>query len=275
MPEGIDNNPVAYDLVLELGWRAGHVDVTQWIRGYVQYRYGRSDPDIDGAWDLLLKTAYCRDNGGPEIVLCSTPATPAKPVTTWGSLKIGYDPAVFARAVALFARASARFADSETFRLDLIALRLQAGSNEALRISGNVDLAVKARDRASFEEASDSFLRLGRETDRLLDSDPFYRLQTYKDQAIRYGVTDREQQQCLRNAMMLVTYWGGDGPRANEDNDYAYKAWAGLMRSYSLKRWEAYFGFIRNAWDKGGAALPDYYSFEHDWVDRNSSVPTP
>ena len=48
MPEGIDNNPVAYDLVLELAWHSDHVDAAQWLEGYVAYRYGRTDPDISG-----------------------------------------------------------------------------------------------------------------------------------------------------------------------------------------------------------------------------------
>ncbi|HMD61801.1 MAG TPA: alpha-N-acetylglucosaminidase TIM-barrel domain-containing protein, partial [Opitutaceae bacterium] len=58
MPEGIDNNPVAYDLVLELAWRSDHVDAAKWLKGYVQYRYGRPDPDLEEAWALLLRTAY-------------------------------------------------------------------------------------------------------------------------------------------------------------------------------------------------------------------------
>jgi len=71
MPEGIANNPVVYDLVLELAWHREHVDVGPWLEGYVQYRYGRQDPDIGEAWALLLQTAYGDRNGGlAENVLC-------------------------------------------------------------------------------------------------------------------------------------------------------------------------------------------------------------
>ena len=196
-------------------------------------------------------------------------------MSTWGSLKIGYDPAEFARAVELFARARDRFRGIETYRLDLIALQVQAASNEALGISGRVDAALRQGNRDAFENASNAFLGLGREIDGRLDADPFYRLQTYRDQAIRYGTTPAERQSCLRNALTLVTYWGGSGTQANEDNDYAFKAWSGLMTSYYLKRWESYFQFIRASWDNPGAPRPDFYSWERDWVDRNSSGPVP
>jgi alpha-N-acetylglucosaminidase len=40
MPEGINNNPPDYDLMLELGWRKEHVDTKKWINDYAKYRYG-------------------------------------------------------------------------------------------------------------------------------------------------------------------------------------------------------------------------------------------
>lgn len=268
MPEGIDNNPVAYDLVLELAWRPEHVDAAKWLEGYVQYRYGRSDPDLDGAWALLLRTAYGNFNGGiPENVLCSRPKMPAGSVTTWGSLDIGYDPAVFARAVDLFARAGARFRDVETYRLDLVAFRTQVLSNEAWRVSSELASALGARNRAAFEEAAGRFLDLGRATDELLDTEAFYRLATYQAQALRYGSTPEERRNCLRNAMMLITYWGGNDRKLEEVHDYAYKAWAGMMRSYYLTRWRTYLDYRRSQWDGGSAPAPDFFAFEHKWVD--------
>lgn len=273
MPEGIDNNPVAYDLALELGWHGDHVNVADWIHGYVRYRYGSSDPDIDRAWDIFLRTAYGGPNGGAENVLCAWPASPARPASTWGSLAIGYDPAAFARGVEIFSRAMDRFRSSETYRLDLIALRLQVASDRALGVSRDIDEAIKARNRPAFENAADSLLALGRGMDQLLDADPFYRLQTYLDQAVRYGTTPDEKRQCLRNELMQVTYWGGNDEKPNEDNDYAFKAWSGLIDTYSLRRWETFLEGVSAGWDKGMVPKPDFYRFEHGWVDRKADAP--
>jgi alpha-N-acetylglucosaminidase len=272
MPEGIDNNPVAYDLVLELAWHRDSVDVSRWLAGYVEYRYGRADPDISFAWDLLLKTAYNDAGTGiPENVMCARPTFPATAASHWGSLSLAYDPAVFASAVERFGRASGRFRDSETYRLDLVALRLQVLSNDALRISGEVQAAETAKNRAAFEDAATRFMDAGRAADQLLDTEPFYRLATYRGRALRYGDTDAERTNSLRNAMALVTYWAGDDRNKDELHDYAYKAWSGMMATYSLKRWQMDFDAVRQSWDGSKMPAPDYFSWERQWAADNSA----
>jgi alpha-N-acetylglucosaminidase len=272
MPEGIDNNPVAYDLVLELSWHRDHVDAARWLDGYVAYRYGRADPDLVQAWALLLQTAYGDAGSGiPENVLCARPALPATAVSHWGSLKLPYDPAVFARAVELFAGASDRFRDSETYRLDLVSFRLQALSNEALAVSGELADAAAKRNRPAFEDASGRFLGLGATADGLLQSEPFFRLSTYRDSALAYGRTGDERDSSLRNAMTLVTYWAGDDPKADELHDYAYKAWGGMMATYSMGRWRLYLDHVRRAWDGGPDPEPDFFAWERRWALDNGA----
>jgi alpha-N-acetylglucosaminidase len=275
MPEGIDNNPVSYDLVLEMAWRRDHVDAAKWLEGYVEYRYGRSDSDLSEAWALLLQTAYSNPNGGmAENALCSRPAIPATSVSTWGSLEIGYDKAVFAHAVDVFARAAARFKDSETYRLDLVALRTQAMSNEAFGVSAEIASALRDKDRPAFERAVGRFLSLGRATDELLGTEPSCKLSTYENQALSYGSTPAEKKACLHNALTLVTYWGGNDRKSDEDHDYAFKTWSGMMTSYYLKRWEMYFDYCRAKWDGADAAAPDFFAWERKWVGENVAAGT-
>jgi alpha-N-acetylglucosaminidase len=272
MPEGIANNPAAYDLVLELGWHRDHVDAGQWLAGYVGYRYGRADADLTGAWALLLKTAYGdAARAIPENVLCARPAFPATAASHWGSLALAYDPAVFARAVELFARAADRFKDSETYRLDLVGLRLQALSNEALRVSGEMEDAVTQRNRPAFEDAAARFIRLGDAADKLLDTEPFYRLETYRSQALRYGDTDAERRNSLRNAIALVTYWAGNDRNSDQLHDYAYKAWSGMMATYSIGRWRIGLDAVRRSWGGARAAEPDFFAWERRWAEDNGS----
>ncbi len=276
MPEGIDNNPVAYDIVLETAWHREHLDASKWLEGYVEYRYGRADPDLAAAWALLLQTAYGNVNGGiPENVLLARPAIPACPVTTWGKLDLGYDPAVFAHAVDVFSRAAGRFEASETYRLDRIALRTQVLSNEALAVSAEVAAALGAKNRPAFERAVERFLGLGRATDELLGAEASCRLSTYENRALAYGNTPAEKANCLRNALMLVTYWGGNDRKTDEDHDYAFKAWSGMMTSYYLKRWEMYFDYCRRRWDGLDAAAPDFFAWERQWVDDQVAAARP
>jgi alpha-N-acetylglucosaminidase len=268
MPEGIDNNPVAYDLALELGWHSEHVDVARWIEGYAAYRYGRPDPDLAAAWSLLLQTVYSsKFDGAPENVLCARPRTPAGPVTPWGSLFIGYDQALFAKACDLFAKAEGRFAGSETYHRDWVTLKSQALSNEAYGAALRLDAAIAAGKRDAFEDSARDLLRLGAETDALQGTVEAWRLSTYQARALRYGRTPAEKRESLRNAMMLVTYWGGEDRSTDMDNDYAYKDWGGMMRAYYLERWTLYLDYQRSLWAGNKAAPPDFYGWERTWVD--------
>ena len=103
-------------------------------------------------------------------------------------------------------------------------------------MSREVDAALRQRDRAAFEDAAGRFLRLGDSTDRLLDTEAFFRLSTYRAQALRYGGTKAERLNCLLNAMTLVTSWAGDDRKSDELHDYAFKAWSGMMATYSMGR---------------------------------------
>ena len=269
MPEGIDNNPVAYDLVLELAWHRDHVDAAKWIEGYAQYRYGRPDPWVSQAWGLLLQTAYDDKNGGiPENVLCSRPQVPVHAPSAWGTLDTGYDTADFAQAVDLFERAAGRFRNIETYRLDLVAFKTQVLSNEARGVEAGMETALGQKNRPAFDAAAARLLALGRATDELLDTEAPFRLGTYEAQALRYGQTPEERKSCLRNAMMLITYWGGNDKSLGDVNDYAYKAWAGMMTSYYLRRWEMFLDYQRRQWDGDKGPAPDFYAFEHKWVDE-------
>ncbi len=271
MPEGIANNPVAYDFVLELSWHGDHVDAGRWLDGYVAYRYGRADPDLGQAWALLLKSAYAGGEGMPESVLCSRPATPATAPSHWAKPDLAYDPAVFAQAVELFARASGRFRDSETYRLDLVSFQVQVLANRALSVSRELADAMKERSRPAFEGAAGRFLELGRASDALLSSEAYYRLDTYRAKAAAYGATPAERAECLQNGMALITTWAGDDRNEDKLHDYAYKAWGGMMDSYDMGRWRAYFDNVGKTWDTPGARAPDFFAWERRWAEDNAT----
>lgn len=60
--EGIEQNPVVYDLMSEMAFQHNKVDVESWIHLYSKRRYGQSVPLIQDAWNILHHTVYnCTD----------------------------------------------------------------------------------------------------------------------------------------------------------------------------------------------------------------------
>jgi alpha-N-acetylglucosaminidase len=275
MPEGINNNPVSYELVLELGWHNKPVEVESWIGDYTVARYGKSNPDIATAWKGFLQTIYSNpgyQEGPPENVLCARPALQIKSVSSWGNLKKGYDTALFVRAVKSFAAAAPLLRNSETYKIDLINFTRQVLSNRADKVFANIVNAYNEKNVEAFNTAANEFLTLHNLTNDLLNSHSYYRLTSYQQQALRAGNTPAEKKNNLHNAMMLITYWGENNH--NEDNlhEYAYKEWAGLMTSFYQLRWKLYFDQLRNSLAGKTTTVLDYFTWEREWVRQNERV---
>lgn len=52
-PEGINQNYIVYDLMNEMAWRSGPVNLTQWVDAYLTRRYGKYNRSVGKAWQIL------------------------------------------------------------------------------------------------------------------------------------------------------------------------------------------------------------------------------
>jgi len=276
MPEGINNNPVVYELLMELAWHKKHVDINSWIKDYIKGRYGSTNASLEQAWKLLLETAYSSDmgyqEGPPENILCARPALHIKSVSTWGNIKKKFDIVQYKKAVRSFITTSAAFKNNATYKIDAINFVKQDLANDADTVFSRLVKAVEQNDKTGFEKEAAVFLDLIEKTDMLLNTDPYYKLDTYLLQSKAAGNTVTEKRNNLLNALMLVTYWGGNNPKEDNLHEYAYKEWGGMMNGFYKKRWELYFDQLRNKMN-GKATLPiDFFAWERNWVKQQCNA---
>jgi alpha-N-acetylglucosaminidase len=60
--EGIEQNPVVYELTSEMAFRDKKVEVEDWLKTYSYRRYGQANAEIEKAWRYLYRTIYnCTD----------------------------------------------------------------------------------------------------------------------------------------------------------------------------------------------------------------------
>lgn len=276
LPEGINNNPVAYELLLELVWHPEKVNVREWIDGYTTARYGKANEQTEAAWQIFLESIYSSEvgyqEGPPENILCARPALKIGSVSTWGRLAKRYDLARYKEGVKVFAKALPELKDCRTYRIDLIHFVRQVLANEADSVFARFVEAYQAGDKKSFEEISARYLKMIDRENELLAQDPHFRLSTYQQQALDAGNTSEEKSNNLENLMMLITYWGEHNPAEDYLHDYAYKEWAGLMSSYYKTRWADYFEYLRGVLDGKQVNPPDYFKWEREWVEKNKPV---
>lgn len=276
MPEGINNNPPVYDLMLELGWRQEHVKTADWITRYASYRYGVHDENINTAWQGFLETIYQSlpgyQEGAPESIFCARPALKIKSVSSWGTMLRSYDVKKFEQAAATFAKPAPEFMQIPTYRIDLINVSRQILANRGDSVFKQVIAAYDRKDLDAFDKYSKQFVRMIDLTDELLNADTLFQLNTYLKQALRLGDSPQEKANNLNNALMLITYWGKNIRAEDNLHEYAYKEWSGLMNAFYLQRWQMYFNFLREELESKPTQAPDFFAWERQWVANNQQL---
>lgn len=276
LPEGIYNNPVAYELLLEAVWHPEKVEVRQWIDHYITARYGQLEEHAQAAWQLFLSTVYdsktVYQEGPPENMLCARPGLDRTSVSSWGSMNKHYDKARFKEGVGLLVKAFPQLKTCRTYRIDLIHFLRQMLANEADHVYVALIAAYRQKDEEAFGQAANRWLSLFDTENELLAQDSCFRLSSYQMQAIKAGNTEEEKANNLKNAMTLITYWGGDVPRQDDLHDYAYKEWAGLMKDYYKSRWILYIDYLSAQLKGTPSEAPDYFQWEREWVRTQHST---
>lgn len=269
--EGINNNPIVYDLLFDIAWRSEPANLSEWTREYARYRYGESTPELDRAWELLLETAYKSGSRG-ESIFCARPSLAVKGVSTWGTVDIPYDVAKFEDAARLFLQARDRLGSNDAYRYDAVDIVRQVLSNRGLAAYRDMIGAFEAHDKQRLNAAAEKFLSLLRTEDALLATRRELMLGTWLSAALEMGHTTREKELCEKNGRTQITYWGPDDP-STELHDYAGKEWSGLLHDFYLPRWQMFIGELQARADGEPASDPDYFAFEKAWTEKRRLYP--
>lgn len=268
--EGIGNNPVMYELLMELPWRPEKFAAAQWVDGYVKARYGSDDPYLQQAWKLLTETAYnCPDirEGTVESVFCARPAEEVGGASSWGSSQMYYDPSVFRTAAEAMLEVADRYAGNDNFEYDLVDVVRQAVADRGNELRKEVMAAYRAKNKAEFLRLSSEFLELILVQDSLLGVRREFRIGDWLEQARRCGKTDQEKRLYEWNARLQVTTWG-NRTAADEGglHDYAHKEWAGLLKDFYYPRWKIFFGKLEKQLAGQETETIDWYALEERWT---------
>ena len=214
--EGIENNPVMYELLCELPWREQRFSKDEWLEGYLKARYGKSDSQVSQAWMLLSNTIYncpaaSTQQGTHESILCARPSWKAYQVSSWSEMSDYYDPADVIRAAGMMVDAAERFRGNNNFEYDLVDIVRQAVAEKGRLMYRVLVDAYKAGDRELFKLSSDQFLRLILMQDRLLATRSEFKVGRWLESARNLGSTEEEKDWYEWNARVQITTWGKTG----------------------------------------------------------------
>ena len=278
--EGIENNPVMYELVSELPWRGEKFSWKDWLRGYVEARYGNIHNDkVNKAWMLLANSIYGAganvvEQGCHESVLCARPSLDVYQVSTWSEMEEYYNPDDVIRAARLMVEASRDIKANPNFCYDLVDITRQAIAEQARLVYYEMVAAYKAKDRVMFRHASRHFLDILLQQDRLLSSMPDFMVGRWINQARELGVTAEEKDHYEWNARVQITTWGNrDASERGGLREYGHKEWNGVLRDFYYPRWKAYFDALDATFDGKPMKQFDFYAMDEKWTLMHNPYP--
>ena len=295
--EGIEQNPVVYDLQFALLTESGEIDLNRWLDDYIERRYGAYSDTLRKAWDILLSTCY-RDSGYKEnevgSTLCARPLMDPKKTGPCDYTKLFYDPKQLEKALPLFLSVKEQFSASDGYQYDVCDLTRQILSN---RFHTNQVLFANAyakKDSKAAEQLAKEQMDLLADLDTFLGLRKNFTLARWINDAHRLAQSEWEKAYFDQNARTLVTVWGNINGDCSALYDYAWREWNGLIAEYYAVRWQRFYNeaicalqenrpFVTEA-GKFVCERPRYdatpfgsdlFAFEKNWCETYSEYPEP
>lgn len=289
--EGLNQNPLYYDLAFEMLTESEAIDLDKWLADYAYRRYGSREKCLADAAALLAESCYGASPDGkePGSVICSRPATDLRHSAPGDTLEPYYsNKTLFAAAEALLGSSSA---SKDGYVYDVCDITRQVLSNHAAALYRRAMYGFNNKDVNAFERSSNSFLKVCCELDELLQTVPELTLHEHLKEASAAAVSDKDKQNFELNLLTQITLWG---PINNTVNyDYACKEWGGLIGTYYVKRWQSFFERLayefprrgsrfstttrkqvdeRNIY-RGSQFYKNYADFEKKWLSTTNPEP--
>jgi alpha-N-acetylglucosaminidase len=273
--EGIEQNPVLYELMTDHTWRTDPIDLDTWLPEYVHDRYGSKDTHAIKAWDILRRTVYNGNDirDGAESILAARPTLESE--RRWVKTKLNYTPFDLIPAWDEMILASPACQKYDGFQYDLADVTRQILANYALVIHSNIVKAYHEKNYDSLRVNCNQFLSLLDDLDRLLATRKDFLLGPWIEQARDCGSTLEEKALYERNARNLITLWGGENNRLHE---YSCRQWSGLISSFYRPRWKQFFDKLDDALRNNttletGVFEQHIKKWEWNWVNTQGKFP--
>lgn len=270
VPEGIEQNPMIYTLLLDHVWRKDKIDLDSWLKNYAHCRYGVQDANMERAWEILRRTTYAHE-GNYESTITARPTFERDNV--WAYTGIPYDPAEIIDAWELMLASADQLKDNPCYQYDLVLVGKQVLGNYATEIQQKFIEDYETKDLPAFERNSKEFMDLIDDMDELMATHEAFLLGKWINDAKRWGTNDAESRLYEKNARDLVTLWGGKDAFLH---DYASKQWAGLFKGFYKQRWQMFIDEVHDCIRQNKifdveATDDAIRSWEWEWV--NASEP--
>lgn len=267
-PESIETNPVFYDLFWDMTYRDQPLEVSDWIRGYVDRRYGKAPEEALLAWKFLEDSVYnsfVPQPGGAESFICARPDLGLTSVSTWGPKQVNYDMDYIKKAGRLLLSKRKELWGSEGFQYDLVDVTRQCLANESRVLYARLMYCMEQGRKHEFITEKKRFLELVRIQDKVLSRHEAFGLNRFLNGAAECGRKYGLEREFIIQAKTLITVWGDE--RCDVLHDYSSREWSGITGTLYYDRWEKFLDVLENGM-RTGEEMDGAVSLTRDWEEE-------
>jgi alpha-N-acetylglucosaminidase len=255
MMEGLDYNPVTYQLVTDLMWEKEIPDPAEWKKQYLLSRYGKLNEKIIGGWNKIFDHYYVSPGLFESNHVIARPAFKDEDIT------LKEDPVTGAK---LLISASDELSEIDSYQFDIVNISRQIFGQYAGHLLFEITNFYREKDINKFDQKTAEFSDLAGRIEKLMATREEFLFGKWLSDSRERSTNEEESRLYEWNARAIITTWGG-----RVLYGYAIKDWAGLYSSYYLPKWEKFFTAMRKEMT-GGVKL-DYVKFSEDiikWEDQ-------
>lgn len=267
-PEGIENNPVIYDMIFELPWIATEPTPEEWLTEYAYSRYGVDSDAAAQAWELLLNSVHnCTvdgQQGTSEPIILARPALTINSVSSWSKSGIYWDVQDVLKATdLLLSLTDIPESSKANYGYDVIDIVRQSMVDFSYYLLADIRTAYNNGDTAEYERLYAIFLQLMLDIDAMLANDENFTLERWTSMARDVtdeatGTTDNDKNWMEWNARTQITVWSNGDTQLH---DYSNRCWSGLIKDFHYERWKYFFEKNCSAPSNGW-----YNAIEYPWT---------
>lgn len=269
MMEGLDYNPVTYQLISDLMWEKNLPDPDKWKSEYLKSRYGSINEKSAEGWKSIFAHYYTQSGLFEPNPVIARPAFSEKDIMLPEALVTG---------ARLLIEASEEFKDIDAYQFDIVNLLRQLFGQYAGHLLFKITKNFREGNIKEFDQTIGEFNDLVRKIETLMNTREEFLFGKWVADSRERATSEQEAKLYEWNARAIITTWGG-----RVLYGYAIKDWAGLYSSYYLPKWEKFFSAMHT--ELSGGEKLDYEKYkkeimlwEDSWVnlheDKIISQPT-
>ncbi len=267
-PEGVETNPIVFDLWSEMRWETNPLDLNDWIQDYTEQRYSVNIQELKEAWLGFYKTAYgtYETHRRPsESIFCAKPSLNITGASTWGESKIFYSSQEFCKHLNLFLSVSDKVETNKNYEYDVVDMVRQYLADLGREAYSEMVKSFNKKNNKEFQFWSERLISLIKDQNKLLSSHKDFILGSWIKNARKAGISEEAKDLYEYNAKLLITTWSEENDGLN---DYAHREWGGLLNDFYLPRWVKFIDSLQACLKDKNCEIPpevDFFGGDLNW----------